>query len=80
MSFVMLTERPQEGWDLVARRTDLVVRGLEHCPNPGRPGGERAWRLNQSPVATSLASHDFNEAVMKTLEEAGPPFGELGSA
>lgn len=44
-------------WGLVAKRTDLVIRGLELWVHPSFPqlwGEERSWRLNPSPRVDDL--------------------------
>ena len=59
------------GWVQATRRTNLVIGGLElSAPPSDLWGGERAWRLNQSPSGQWF-NHPClgNEAFIKTQEE-----------
>ena len=45
---------------LVAKETKHVIRGLAlSFQTPNLWGGERSWRLNQSPVANELINHAY---------------------
>ena len=51
---------PTQGWGLVARRPNHVIRELElSVPPLDFQGGEKGLRLNQYPLANDLVNHDY---------------------